>query len=228
MAKDTGETIGQGTCTLCSHSGDIVDMEAHLGTCLVQNTEARTLDNHKQSARFTDRKHLLHMVVFEPYVQKHWLHLAVRTDTALREMDQFLRDLWLECCGHLSHFQVNDTYYESPTPVSAGNMKKKIGTVMAPEQSITYEYDFGDTTTLALYGYGWYITSATEKIRILARNDAPVLQCDNCGAPATKQGYTEPFTLEMDDVYCDACAKAHDDLYPILNSPRCGVCGYGL
>ena len=35
--------------------------------------------------------------------QPHWLELGVRCDTTLNELDKFLRALWLECCGHLSH-----------------------------------------------------------------------------------------------------------------------------
>ena len=223
------ETTGQGTCTLCSHSDDIVGMEAHLETCLVQNSEAQAIKNGKQSVRFADRDHIMHVVVFEPYVQRHWLHLAIRTDTALQDLDQFLRDLWLECCGHLSHFAIDGTYYERLADFSSGrNMEVAIGTVISPEQSCGYEYDFGDTTALGLYSYALYTASATANIRLLARNDAPVLSCDKCGALATKQGYTESFTLEPDGVYCDACAKEYDDLYPILNSPRSGVCDYGL
>ncbi len=223
------ETIGQGTCTLCGYSDDIVGMETHLGTCLAQNSEAQTVKTGKQSIRFADHDHILHVVVFEPYVQRHWLHLAIRTDTTLQDLDQFLRDLWLECCGHLSHFEIDGTYYERPSGFSSGkSMEVAIGTIISPEQSCGYEYDFGDTTALGLYSYALYTASAPEHIYILARNNAPAQPCDNCGAPATKQGYTEPFTLEPDGVYCNSCAKEYDDLYPILNSPRSGVCGYGL
>ena len=36
---------------------------------------------------------------------------GVRYDTTLRELDQFLRAIWLGCCGHLSHFRVGDVVY---------------------------------------------------------------------------------------------------------------------
>ncbi len=36
----------------------------------------------------------------------YWLDLEVPADLALTALDGFLRAIWLECCGHLSHFSV--------------------------------------------------------------------------------------------------------------------------
>lgn len=33
------------------------------------------------------------------------LHVAVRDDTTLEDVDAFLREVWMECCGHLSLFE---------------------------------------------------------------------------------------------------------------------------
>lgn len=33
------------------------------------------------------------------------LHALVRSDAELSDLDRFLRDVWMECCGHLSQFE---------------------------------------------------------------------------------------------------------------------------
>jgi hypothetical protein len=33
-----------------------------------------------------------------------FLHLLVKGDAPMKTIDGFLRDIWLECCGHLSGF----------------------------------------------------------------------------------------------------------------------------
>jgi len=46
---------------------------------------------------------------------KYRLYLEASADVTLTELDHFPRDLWLDCCGHLSLFTVrNRTYGSSP------------------------------------------------------------------------------------------------------------------
>ena len=40
-----------------------------------------------------------------------WIYFEVNSDSTLKEIDIFLRDLWLECCGHLSVFTIGDVNY---------------------------------------------------------------------------------------------------------------------
>ena len=46
----------------------------------------------------------------------YWMQLAVRADTTLRQLDGFLRGMWLECCGHLSEFKIQGTRYSNLAP----------------------------------------------------------------------------------------------------------------
>lgn len=36
-----------------------------------------------------------------------WVYFSAPKNKKLSDIDQFLRDLWLECCGHLSAFELN-------------------------------------------------------------------------------------------------------------------------
>ena len=45
----------------------------------------------------------------------YWLIIECKENTLLQELDQFLRDIWLECCGHMSIFNTN-VHPRHPTP----------------------------------------------------------------------------------------------------------------
>src|SRR5260370_19281758 len=41
------------------------------------------------------------------------MHLELPANATLADLDDFLRDTWLECCGHLSEFTIKDVSYSS-------------------------------------------------------------------------------------------------------------------
>ena len=41
----------------------------------------------------------------------YWLDLEIKTDSKLRQLDDLLRKVWLECCGHLSAFKIDGLRY---------------------------------------------------------------------------------------------------------------------
>ena len=65
-------------------------------------------------------------------------------------------------------------------------------------------------------------------VRVLARNDAPVLPCDVCGKEATH--VCTRCIYDDQGWLCDACVAEHECgeemLLPVVNSPRVGMCGY--
>ena len=62
---------------------------------------------------------LFHLVAQGTYAPADWMHLEIPVEATLRDLDQFLRDIWLECCGHLSAFTIGSTQYELDTLVCA-------------------------------------------------------------------------------------------------------------
>jgi len=44
---------------------------------------------------------------------EYWIHLEVSALATLADLDSFLRDIWLECCGHPSVFRIGTTDYSS-------------------------------------------------------------------------------------------------------------------
>jgi hypothetical protein len=166
-----------------------------------------------------------------------WLDLDVKTNAAMRHVDDFLRDIWLECCGHLSSFAVGETRYVvamsdgffGPEP-GERSMNTRVSAALPPVGStFGYEYDYGSTTLLRLKVIAQrHAPSRRNVVRLLARNESPVWKCSECGQPATSLCsyclYESPaFVCEkhLDDHGCD-----DEAMLPVVNSPRMGVCAY--
>lgn len=165
---------------------------------------------------------------------RHQLHLEVRGDAEFHDVDRVLRDLWLECCGHLSLFETEDTMFyrseASARQLGGRTMETRVGTRLGAGDAARYEYDFGSTTTVALEAVSARPRATSgERVRVLARNQAPEPDCDACGdAPAER--VCSLCRHRAGGLLCEACAGDHacDDhaLSPLPNSPRAGVCGY--
>ena len=83
-----------------------------------------------------------------------WLFLKVNQDCTLESIDDFLRNIWLECCDHMSHFIINGTHYErflvDGFTDSSKSMQVLAKDVLHHNIRFSYEYDYGDTTSLQL------------------------------------------------------------------------------
>jgi len=151
----------------------------------------------------------------------YFLSLWVDGETTMKSIDKFLRDIWLECCGHLSKFD-------------GAGMTRKAETVFAKGVQVNYEYDFGSSTLLTLTVVDEYPIKADKKIVLLSRNEPLEIMCAICKkVPATH--ICTVCMYDEDAEFCDKCAEKHakkcedfDDYasMPIVNSPRMGVCGY--
>ena len=101
----------------------------------------------------------------------YWMELAVRADTTLRQLDEFLRGMWLECCGHLSEFTVLGVRYTNLAPHrddpnaaairaeywmedDEEHMDVAVADVMPRDALVSYEYDYGSTTELFVENLG--------------------------------------------------------------------------
>ena len=232
--------VSSGKCRLCGQLVGKAQMSTHLKKCLKRSV-AELVPGDKMPRCF-------HVVVGAAYDPAYWLHLELPATVTFGRLDRVLRDLWLECCGHMSAFrfprkQVRPTSASDFAHVFKGFkgfksggfvdepdddqiIGERLGKRLQPGLKFDYEYDFGSTTNLSLRVLDDYASLQSKpKIRLLARNEPPDIPCAQCGKPATQICVgCEGVTL------CDACAPEHecgeDMLMPLLNSPRSGVCGY--
>src|SRR5438876_11473389 len=148
MARQTSK----GICAFCHGEFSKSAMTRHLETC-----EQRTITEAKtESRRKAQKIRTFHLLVEGRDLPMYWMHLDVTASTTLATLDRFLRDSWLECCGHLSMFEIGGVRYASDAGMYSGwgtddkSMGVKLGRVLSPGQTSYYEYDFGTTTELTL------------------------------------------------------------------------------
>lgn len=206
-----------GICAICKAKASKRGINKHLQAHLDESGKKQ-----KVAGRQKPPAKLFHLLV-EGYGisgDLYWMHLKALGSARLRDLDRFLRDTWLECCGHMSAFSDKEGDIE---------MGEKLGDILMPGQKLAYEYDFGSTTELLLTVVSEFESSMKKgKVEILARNEAPQIKCSGCQKPAT--------TICVDCIYdgngwlCDECAQGHgcdsEMFLPVVNSPRAGVCGY--
>jgi hypothetical protein len=178
---------------------------------------------------------IFHLVIEGRYDPEYWLHVEVPGKATLQDLDEFLRRIWLECCGHLSAFTIDGVCYSSYPDNSWGfgppqrSMNVGLYRVLRPGLKLSYEYDFGSTTDLILRIIAEREgTTKGKVVQVMARNDPPDVACVRCGKPATHVCTECQWSGE--GWMCEQCLQEHacgDELaLPVVNSPRVGVCGY--
>lgn len=227
----------KGFCKYCGKEYTRGGMLRHLQTC-----KKRTMKLAEEKGKRRCRH--FQIVISGKYVKDYWLIVETSENTTLKELDQFIRDIWVECCGHLSAFTVHGEQYESSPDTDgfwgmppARNMNYRLKDIVDVGDSLLYEYDFGSTTELIL---GIHSCREGEKknseIVILSRNNPPKIVCSNCGQNEAKWVNSEGY-YKGEPFWCDECLDVENDdeegecyepefLLPICNSPRMGVCGY--
>ena len=159
----------------------------------------------------------------DAYDTDYWLYVDIGLKNTLRDLDGFLRNIWLECCGHMSAFYQK---HHEKIPFSRKMNSFEEGSVLL------YDYDFGSTTTLKITFVGQTTRKKQSKknsVRLLLRNEPFIFKC-SCGKTA------EYVCNECDwddnyPFYCKECVEKHENEVehyplPVVNSPRMGVCGY--
>lgn len=161
-----------------------------------------------------------------------FLNLWVDGETKMKSIDDFLRSIWLECCGHMSAFRdkskasrggmfdMMDAYdfldkgnvkkYESIMEASTGEvpMSRKVKNVFYKDLKLEYEYDFGSTTQLQVKTVEEFPFKADKSIVLLSRNEPLEIICHDCGKVPASQ-LCNVCMWEDKYMFCDKCAKKH-------------------
>ena len=206
----SAKSTNSGFCALCGQRATKTKMMAHVETCVAAGEKAG------------ERQPLVILRFYPAGAPRYWLIIEAKADAQLGHVDALLRQLWLECCGHMSAFRVGrrELAMTTATAIAFAGAAGKV----------EYEYDFGSTTALTGELIGKRQGSiGRASVRLLARNEPLVWPCAECKAPAT---VVCPYCIDSEDgLFCDAHADVHEhageEIYlPVVNSPRMGVCGY--
>ena len=213
----------EGRCLFCGKSFAKAGINRHL-----QKHLAEKATENKRGTSFLLKVETNPRWGSSPY----FLSLWVDGETKMESIDDFLRDIWLECCGHMSSFTRTGNrkrgnmwdYFEAEELLEAGKtkeyermmedikgeipMSRKTKTALSKGLKLEYEYDFGSTTALLVTVMEEYPAKADQPIVLLSRNEPLELLCDICQAQPATQMCTVHAWGEA-SWFCPKCAKKH-------------------
>ncbi len=207
-----------GKCYLCGEIVGRAAMTRHVSVCAAL-----------QSARLSTGPSF-HLLVEGRHAKDYWMHVALPVTATLAKLDGFLRETWLECCGHISSFEIAGERYGSDPTDGEATLKRPLQKVVGAGMKFSYLYDYGSTTELKLKVAG-VLTDGTPKgaAQLLARNEPPAVLCSTCGVGLATEICGE-CAWNNHGWLCAGCAGSHsceeEMRLPVTNSPRVGVCAY--
>ena len=207
------ELKSEGKCLYCNELVLQSEIGRHLAKHLGQMEKEATVNNPVNYCHI------------EVEANEMFLHLLVKGDEPMRTIDGLLREIWLECCGHMSEFRDKKV-----------KVKKKflVEDVFQHKVKIYHDYDFGTTTRVFLSAKKQYQLNLKEEIILLSRNEPLKLMCISCKIEPAINICSVCCYQEM-AFFCKKCSAKHaktcEDFadyakMPIVNSPRMGMCGY--
>ncbi len=209
-------------CAYCQQPFVKNVMTKHLSSCAAR----QALIDKAQTGKKPHEK-LYYLRAQDAYGGDFWLDLEVRGTASMKDLDSYLRAIWLECCGHMSEFSTGGW----GTPKVA--LTQKIGNVFKPEVELLHYYDFGTTseTRVKFIAVREGVPTTKHPMALMARNLILEVPCIECKKTATM--FCEECLIE-DAIFgalCAVHAKTHPheeygEPMPLLNSPRLGMCGY--
>lgn len=157
-----------------------------------------------------------------------FLQLLVRSTSEMEKLDNFLRVIWLECCGHNSGFHI-----KRGDEIAMDDI---VGNVLIPKAKVSHDYDYGTTTRTFIKSVKVYDVDFDDDddIVLLSRNEPLKIMCNICNKKAATV-LCSICVWEGNSYFCNTCAKKHaktcDDFedyarMDVVNSPRMGKCGY--
>lgn len=207
---------------ICSYCGEEVVKQSvvkHLEKCAKRQEAVKNAMGNTES--------LIHLRAECAWDKRFFLDLEARGSATLKDLDSYLKVIWLECCGHMSQFGYDAWRDKIP-------MSRKIESVFQAGVEVTHLYDFGTTSETAIRTISERNGIATTRhpICLLIRNKIPEVPCDDCKKPASYLCMECLCEGGEPSYFCDFCIGPHghtENYGPpirLVNSPRLGMCGY--
>jgi len=216
-------TQPKGECAYCGHQTTKAAMTKHLSSCAPRKEAIEKADG-----KAGEKETLYHLRVQDAGQGQFWLDLEMRGSAMLKDLDHYLRAIWLECCGHMSEFSIGGWGGQKM------GMTRRAAQAFAKGVELTHIYDFGTSSHTLIRAVGTREGRATTSrpISLMARNLMPESKCIECGEPAACLCLECLIEDDRWGTLCDAHAKTHPhgenygEPLPLVNSPRLGMCGY--
>jgi hypothetical protein len=172
-------------------------------------------------------RNLYRLGVRDAWGGDYWFHVEMNGEATLDYLDSYLRSIWLECCDHLSIFTTGGWRGEEV------EFDSSVEKAFASGKELTHIYDFGTSSETLIKPVGVRKGKPLGKypIVLLARNDEPEETCMECGKKAEFLCLECIRDYNLSGTLCAKHAESHPHedsggLVDLVNSPRCGMCGY--
>jgi dihydroxyacetone kinase DhaKLM complex PTS-EIIA-like component DhaM len=211
--------------TLC----DDATFEYSLGDkpiCNLCQKEYKGIKRHLNSCidkKFEQGKKKLYYLIIESDPKQYYLHISIQANATLEDLDAYIREVWVECCGHMSDFSIR-----GGKPLSMDTSIKKI---FSSSKKLGYIYDYGTATYLNIELVKEFKGKQETILKTLARNPHIKVICERC-KNSEAVAVCSQCLWNTDEAYlCSNCMPKHEcdmDMFlPYVNSPRVGECAYG-
>src|SRR5215471_16270446 len=122
-----------GKCQICEATFSKAAMASHLETCRKPRATHIPRDDREKTN--------FHILVEGYDAPEYWLHVSAPAHLKLKQLDGYLRRIWLECCGHLSAFEIDGERYESMAEgAEEKDMRPTLGSVLKVGAVFQHEY----------------------------------------------------------------------------------------
>ena len=200
-------------CHLCRNATRADDIITHARSCVMAAIQRRFVS---EDPHVTYAENGAILIRVRSNEMRHWMMLAVKPITSLRQLDQFLRDLQLKCCGYKSHFQTGSTRYTTCIPGQGDanpedrHMDHTLAETVRTGKKFHHVFGHGDTTRADLECVATLAAPyhclpelvdppeadeghADDLITVVARN-LPPKRCFTCGETAGWHYHKKPYT----------------------------------
>lgn len=164
----------KGKCYYCNKELTERTIKRHMKSCSIMKNriEESIAKNGKLRKQF--------IIAIKPRYEKneYCIYLSIDGTLGLVHIDQFIRDVWVECCGHLSAFIIKKKFYQD------NEMNIRLNEILSVGEKFQYEYDFGSTTYLELEVVDIIdVPKNFTQMEIIARNNEMISEGNYCNSP---------------------------------------------
>jgi len=124
-----------GICKFCRGEFGKANISQHLKNCKERARIEAEIAKSPKSKKF-ERTKLFHIVLEGKYNPRYWMHIEIPVEAQLIHLDDFIRAAWVECCDHLSAFQIGEFSYKSEPPYFDSSSIKIIGSDEAASMEV--------------------------------------------------------------------------------------------
>lgn len=236
MIEMEDSNVTQGRCQGCNALISKKAFIKHLETCPI-------IQSYKND------QNLLFQIFDRYRPDLYWMVVAAPPTLTLKELDSFLRSIWLGCCQHMSCFVLpsnekefypycfwNRSFTERHRYDLMNNYH--LQDIFPKYSYLDYDFDFGNLSALQIEFLpnhdntsSFYSNTLVNDFQLLILNHPPYYTCDKCCKLPLEVNCSvcmRSFCLK-----CLQSRRAHncdifdtEDILPIINSPRVGKCGY--